>query len=105
MEKTKNKIVVYQPDETIRLEVRLEDETVWLTQSQMGILFGCTIRNVRMHLENIYSCGELTREATRRDFFLVRMEGTREVTNGHGLRAVSLRDDMMSCRQNCSSTM
>ena len=79
MEKTKNEIVVYQPDETIRLEVRLEDETVWLTQSQMGMLFGCTIRNVRMHLENIYSCGELTREATRKDFFLVRMEGKREV--------------------------
>ena len=54
MDKTKNEIVVYQPDETIRLEVRLEDETVWLTQSQMGMLFGCTIRNVRMHLENIY---------------------------------------------------
>ena len=79
MNKTKNEIVIYQPDETIRLEVRLEDETVWLTQSQMGMLFGCTIRNVRMHLENIYSCGELTREATRKDFFLVRMEGTREV--------------------------
>ncbi len=79
MNETKNEIVVYQPDETIRLEVRLEDETVWLTQSQMGMLFGCTIRNVRMHLENIYSCGELTREATRKDFFLVRMEGTREV--------------------------
>ena len=79
MNKTKNEIVVYQPDETIRLEVRLEDETVWLTQSQMGMLFGCTIRNVRMHLENIYSCGELTREATRKDFFLVRMEGPREV--------------------------
>ena len=79
MNKTKNEIVVYQPDETIRLEVRLEDEMVWLTQSQMGMLFGCTIRNVRMHLENIYSCGELTREATRKDFFLVRMEGPREV--------------------------
>jgi hypothetical protein len=79
MNETKNEIVVYQPDETIRLEVRLEDETVWLTQSQMGMLFGCTIRNVRMHLENIYSCGELTREATRKDFFLVRMEGLREV--------------------------
>ena len=78
MNKTKNEIVIYQPDETIRLEVRLEDETVWLTQSQMGMLFGCTIRNVRMHLENIYSCGELTQEATRKDFFLVRMEGSRE---------------------------
>ena len=75
MSEAKNEIVVYQPNETIRLDVRLENETVWLTQSQMGLLFGCTTRNVRLHLENIYSCGELTQEATRKDFFLVRLEG------------------------------
>ena len=76
----KNEIIVYQPNETMRLDVRLENETVWLTQSQMGILFGCTTRNIRLHLENIYSCGELTQEATRKDFFLVRQEGNRQVT-------------------------
>ncbi|MBR4613389.1 MAG: virulence RhuM family protein [Kiritimatiellae bacterium] len=76
----KNEIVVYQPDETLRLEVRLENETVWLTQSQMSSLFGCTIRNVRLHLANIYSCGELGEEATRKDFFLVRQEGARKVS-------------------------
>ena len=75
----KNEIVVYQPDETLRLDVRLEDETVWLSQSQMGTLFGCTTRNVRLHLENIYACGELTPDATRKDFFLVRQEGVRQV--------------------------
>ena len=79
MSEAKNEIVVYQPDETIRLDVRLENETVWLTQSQMGLLFGCTTRNVRTHLENIYSCGELAQEATRKDFFLVRQEGARQV--------------------------
>jgi len=63
----------------MRLDVRLENETVWLTQSQMGTLFGCTTRNVRLHLENIYSCGELVQEATRKDFFLVRLEGNRSV--------------------------
>ena len=68
----KNEIVVYQPDKTLRLEVKLENETVWLTQSQMAELFGCTTRNVRLHLENIYACGELEAEATRKDFFLVR---------------------------------
>lgn len=76
---TENQIVVYQPNETVRLDVRLENETVWLTQSQMGELFGCTTRNVRLHLENIYSCGELLPEATRKDFFLVRIEGARQV--------------------------
>ena len=74
-----NQIVVYQPNETVRLDVRLENETVWLTQSQMGELFGCTTRNVRLHLENIYQCGELSPEATRKDFFLVRLEGGRQV--------------------------
>ena len=74
-----NQIVVYQPNETIRLDVRLENESVWLTQSQMGQLFRCTTRNVRMHLENIYSCGELVQEATRKDFFLVRLEGARQI--------------------------
>ena len=79
MNEGENQIVVYQPNETVRLDVRLENETVWLTQSQMGMLFGCTTRNVRMHLENIYSCGELATEATRKDFFLVRLEGKRQV--------------------------
>ena len=79
MGEAKNEIVVYQPNETMRLDVRLENETVWLTQSQMGILFGCTTRNVRLHLENIYSCGELTQEATRKDFFLVRQELPRPI--------------------------
>ena len=79
MDKAENQIVVYQPNETVRLDVRLENETVWLTQSQMGELFGCTTRNVRMHLDNIYSCGELFPEGTRKDFFLVRIEGSRQV--------------------------
>ncbi|MBQ4481215.1 MAG: virulence RhuM family protein, partial [Victivallales bacterium] len=68
------------PDETIRLEVRLENETVWLTQSQMAQLFECTIRNMRLHLKNIYDCLELQEDATRKDFFLVRFEGNREVS-------------------------
>lgn len=76
----KNEIVVYQPNETVRLEVQLEDETVWLTQNQIGKLFGCTTRNVRMHLENIFSCGELDAVSTRKDFFLVRQEGNRSVS-------------------------
>jgi len=42
MNANENQIVVYQPNATVRLDVRLENETVWLTQSQMGELFGCT---------------------------------------------------------------
>ena len=78
-----NQIVVYQPNETVRLEVRMENETVWLTQSQMAELFDCTVRNVRLHLANIYECGELDAGSTRKDFFLVRMEGSRKVSAFH----------------------
>ena len=49
----RNEIVVYQPDETLRLDVRLENETVWLTQGQMASLFGCSSDNVGLHLRNI----------------------------------------------------
>ena len=81
---SENQIVVYQPNETVRLDVRLENETVWLTQSQMGVLFGCTTRNIRLHIENIYSCGELTQEATRKDSFLVRQTNSKEIFNQWG---------------------
>ena len=76
---TENQIVVYQPNETIRLDVLLENETVWLTQSQMGMLFGCSVDNIGLHLKNIYAVGELSRESTTEDFSVVRQEGSRRV--------------------------
>lgn len=75
----KNEIVVYQPDETLRLNVRLENETVWLTQLQMAELFGCSSDNVGLHLKNIFACGELTKEATAEEISVVRREGSRQV--------------------------
>lgn len=87
----KNEIVVYQPDEAIRLDVRLDGETVWLTQNQMAILFGCSVDNVGLHLKNIYAIGELAREATAEDFSVVRMEGSRRVrrrVTGYNLDAI-----------------
>ena len=74
-----NEIILYQPDETIKLEVRLENETVWLTQQQMAELFVTTPQNITMHIRNIYQEGELMTEATCKDFLQVRKEGTREV--------------------------
>jgi hypothetical protein len=59
--------------------VRLENETVWLTQSQMGVLFGCSADNIGLHLKNIYAVGELLHEATTEDFSVVRQEGSRQV--------------------------
>ena len=79
MEPAANQIVVYQPNETVRLDVRLENETVWLTQSQMATLFGCSSDNIGLHLKNVYAVGELARESTTEDFSVVRMEGSRQV--------------------------
>ena len=81
-----NQIVVYQPNETVRLDVRLENETVWLTQSQMATLFGSSADNIGLHLKKVYSVGELSREATTEDFSVVRTEGTRQVQRKYGCR-------------------
>ena len=57
-------IILYQPDETVRLEVRLEDETVWLTQEQIANLFGTKRPAITKHLNNIYKSGELDIDST-----------------------------------------
>ena len=54
-----NQIVVYLPNETVRLDVRLENETVWLTQEQIANLFGTKRPAITKHLSNIYKSGEL----------------------------------------------
>ena len=64
MESVENQIVVYQPNETVRLAVRLENETVWLTQEQIANLFGTKRPAITKHLANIYKSGELEREGT-----------------------------------------
>ena len=64
IESSTGEIVMYQPDETIRLEVRMEGETVWLSQAQMAELFGTKRPAITKHLNNIYKCGELKEEST-----------------------------------------
>ena len=78
-ESTKGEIVMYQPDETIRLEVRMEGETVWLSQAQMAELFGTGRQAITKHLQNIYECEELEKNATSSILELVRKEGKRNV--------------------------
>ena len=76
----KNEIVVYQPNDIMRIEVRFEDETVWLQQPRIAKLFACSLENVRLHLKNIYANGELDKAATSKESLEVRQEGTRRVT-------------------------
>ena len=78
-ESNKGEIVMYQPDETIRLEVRMEGETVWLSQAQMAELFGTGRQAITKHLQNIYECEELEKNATSSILELVRKEGKRNV--------------------------
>ena len=74
-ESATGEIVMYQPDETIRLEVRVENETVWLTQQQMAELFQSTRNNITLHIGNIFKEGEL-------DDSIVRKESLLTATNG-----------------------
>ena len=72
-------IVMYQPDETIRLEVRMDHETVWLTQAQMVELFQTTKQNVSLHVGNVFREGELNKEGTVKEYLTVQTEGNRNV--------------------------
>lgn len=50
-----NQIIIYSTtDGTMKLKVKLENETVWLSQKQMAELFGCSINNIRFHLQNVF---------------------------------------------------
>ena len=75
----KDEIVLYQPDATIQLEVRLKDETVWLNQQQMAELFGTDRTSVLRHIHNIYKTHELEEAATCAKIAQVRIEGNRQV--------------------------
>lgn len=75
-----SEILIYQnPDGNIKIDVRLQEETVWLTQAQMGQLFGKDKRTVSKHISNIFSEGELEKSSTVRKFRTVQTEGNREV--------------------------
>ena len=73
------KIVMYQPDETIRLEVRMDHETVWLTQAQMAELFQTDRTSIVRHVNNIYKTGELEQESTCAKIAQVQIEGKRTI--------------------------
>jgi len=73
--------LVYQTEDgRIKIDVRLEGETAWLTQAHMAELFQTSVPNINMHLRNIYEEGELRQEATIKEFLTVRQEGNRQVS-------------------------
>ena len=73
-------LLIYEAEDgTVHLEVRLHNETLWLTQSDMAQLFQCSADNISLHLKNIFDEGELSREATTEESSVVRQEGSRQV--------------------------
>ncbi len=76
----KNEIIIYQPDDlATRIDVRIEDETVWLSQVQMAELFQSTKQNISLHINNIYKEGELEKSSTVKEYLTVQIEGKRQV--------------------------
>jgi hypothetical protein len=74
-------LILYQTEDgRTRIQCRFENETVWLTQALMSELFHIGVNTVNHHLKEIYDDGELQREATIRNYRIVRLEGSREVT-------------------------
>ena len=78
IETAKGEIVMYQPDETIRLEVRVENETVWLNRQQMASLFGRDVKTIGKHINNALK-EELANVPTVANFAIVQLEGDRKV--------------------------
>ena len=76
-----DKIVIYQTEDgQTQIDVRLENDTVWLTQAQMVELFQTTKQNVSLHVSNVYKEGELEQKATVKEYLTVQQEGNRNVT-------------------------
>ena len=76
MEKNQaNEIILYQPDDTLALDVRVEDESVWMTQAQMAELFQTSRNNITLHTRNIFKEGELIENSVSKDSLLTAKDG------------------------------
>lgn len=80
MNNERSNFLIYQtPNQEIRVDVFLEDETIWMTQKSMGELFSTTPQNITLHLKNIYEVSELIEASTCKEILQVRKEGKRTV--------------------------
>lgn len=86
MTENNTQIIIYQTESgDTKLEVRLENETVWLSQKLMAALFQTSTQNITIHLKNIFEEGELIESATCKDFLQVQKEGVRMVERNQKL--------------------
>jgi len=85
----KSEIIIYQPDDTTwQIEVRFEDETVWLTQAQMAELFQTSRANITLHISNIFKENELTRVSVCKDYLLTAPDGKNYKTKFYSLDVI-----------------
>jgi len=75
----KNNIIIYELDGKTKIDVKLEDETVWLSQQQMADLYDTTKQNISSHIKNIFDEEELIENSTVKEFLIVQKEGNRNV--------------------------
>lgn len=90
-ESTGDRFLVYSSEKGLRLDIRYEGETLWMSQAQIAELFGISRQGANNHVNNIYEEGELDREATCKEILQVREEGGREVSRRtliHNLDAI-----------------
>jgi len=84
----KGEIILYQPDNDIQLEVRVEEESVWLTQAQMALLFETTRNNITLHIGNIFKEGELDKNSVCKDSLLTAQDGKKYRTKIYNLDVI-----------------
>jgi hypothetical protein len=84
----KNEIILYQPDNAIELEVRVEDDTVWLTQDQIAVLFGTKRPAITKHLGNIFKSGELIEDSVSSILELTAIDGKNYKTKFYNLDVI-----------------
>ena len=83
-----NEIVLYQPDETLKLDVQVGDDTVWLSQSQMVELFQTTKQNISLHINNIFKEGELNAISVVKDYLTTASDGKKYRTKYYNLDVI-----------------
>lgn len=83
-----SQIVLYQPDDSIRLEVKLDQDTVWLTQAQMTELFRTTRNNITMHIRNIFKEKELDEKSVCKETLHTAADGKRYRTKIYNLDVI-----------------
>ena len=80
MENENGDIIIYQTDDGLtKIDVKIQNETVWLSQQQMANLYDITKQNISLHIKNIFDEEELTMDSTVKEFLTVQKKGTREV--------------------------